>query len=158
MLLFLLVGIWLPFQRLLIKITSQLCWSYIINFTILMVSLWLRFFKGCLVLVQKGQKDSFASYCFSSCMSQIFHLSFHSHLCHKNFHEDRLAFNTSNLPKYSFFHYSNYTFIAIKLKQKRTEKNIHKIKQLAWSCSSTFIGTMVVSDRFIILITSHCMM
>lgn len=128
-----------------------------------MVTLWLRFFKGCLVLVQKGQKDSFASYCFSCFSLTFLYVSnispgFHSHLCHKNFHEDRLAFNTSNLPKYSFFHYSNYTFIAIKLKQKRTEKNIYKIKQLAWSCSSTFIGTMVVSDRFIILITSHCMM
>lgn len=125
MLFFLLVGIWLPFQRLLINITSQLCWSYIINFTILM---WLRFFKGCLILVQTEQKDGFASYCFSSCFTLTFLCvsnispSFHSHLCHKIFHEDRLAFNTSNLPKCSFFHYSNYTFIAIKLKQKRTGK------------------------------------
>ena len=39
--------------------------------------------------------------------------------------------------------------------KKRTGKNIHKIKQLAWGLSK-FIGTMVISDQSITLITPHC--
>lgn len=72
--------------------------------------------------------------------------------CHKKFHEVRLAFNTGNLPKYSFFHYSNYTFAACTVKTKKNRKNIHKIKQLAWG-SGKFIGTIVISDQFISLLT-----
>lgn len=81
MLLFLLLGIWLPFQRLVIKINDLSIMLIIHNksyhtngFPVV------KTFKGCLVVVQTGQKHSFASYYFSFCFTLTFSHVSNTHL------------------------------------------------------------------------------